>query len=129
MSDVINLRNTVMVNNYDLNIWDKVGYETEYEEEGWAIEVYQYDYKGSPYGSGKHIPEHTITLTPTESKRLTLGWGTDLGGDYTPDADFWLDKDTFLETYTDIPERVFNLLWALPDYEQSLDLDPNLAVQ
>ena len=128
MSDVINLRNTVMVNNYDLNIWDKVGYETEYEEEGWAIEVYQYDSMGSPYGSGKHIPEHTITLTPTESKRLTLGWGTDLGGDYTPDADFWLDKDTFLETYTDIPERVFNLLWALPDYEQSLALDPSLEV-
>ena len=128
MSDVINLRNTVMTNNYDLNIWDKDGYESEYTEEGWSIEVYQYDYMGSPYGSGKHIPEHTITLTPTESKRLTLGWGPDLGGDYTPDADFWLDKDTFLETYTDIPERVFNLLWALPDYEQSLDLDPSLTV-
>jgi len=126
--ETISLRNTVMTNNYDLNIWDKVGYETEYEEEGWAIEVYQYDYMGSPYGSGKHIPEHTITLTPTESKRLTLGWGEDLGGDYTPDSDFWLDKDTFLETYTDIPERVFNLLWALPDYEQSLSIDPSLTV-
>jgi len=123
MSNVtnINLRHTVMTDNYDLNIWDRRGYETEYQEEGWAIDVYQYDYMGSPYGSGKHVPEHTITLTPTEAKRLTLGWGPDLGGDYTPDADFWIDKDTFFETYTDIPERVANLLWALPEYEQSLE--------
>jgi len=128
MSNVINLRNTVMTNNYDLNIWDRRGYETEYQEEGWAIDVYQYDYLGASYGSGKHVPEHTITLTPTEAKRLTLGWGPDLGGDYTPDADFWLDKDSFFDTYTDIPERVANLLWALPEYEQSLDIDPSLTV-
>ena len=128
MSDVINLRNTVMTNNYDLNIWDRRGYETEYQEEGWAIDVYQYDYLGAPYGSGNHVPEHTITLTPAEAKRLTLGWGPDLGGDYTPDADFWLDKDSFFDTYTDIPERVYNLLWALPEYEQSLDIDPSLTV-
>ena len=128
MSERINLRHTVMTNNYDLNIWDRRGYETEYQEEGWAIDVYQYDYLGASYGSGKHVPEHTITLTPTEAKRLTLGWGPDLGGDYTPDADFWLDKDSFFDTYTDIPERVANLLWALPEYEQSLDIDPSLAV-
>jgi len=113
-------------NNYDLNIWDKVGYETEYEEEGWSIEVYRYNYMGAPYGSGEHF--QTITLTPSESRGLTLGWGTDLGGDYTPDSDFWLDKETFLETYTDIPERVANLLWALPEYEQALDIDNTLAV-
>ncbi len=89
--------------------------------------MYKYNYKGSPFGSGDYF--ETITLTPTESKRLTLGWGEDFGGDYAPDNDFWLDKDTFLELYTDIPERVANLLWALPHYEQSLDIDPSLAVQ
>jgi hypothetical protein len=113
-------------NNYDLNIWDKVGYETEYAEEGWAIEVYTYPYLGAFYGSGKHV--QTIDLTPAEAKRLTLGWGSDLGGDYTPDSDFWIDKETFLDTYTDIPERLANLLWALPEYEQSLDIDNRLAV-
>jgi len=117
----ISLNNTIMTNNYDLNIWDRRGYETEYEEEGWAIDVYQYDYLGAPYGSGTHMSDYTITLTPTEAKRLTLGWGSDLGGDYTPDSDFWLDKDSFFDTYTDIPERVANLLWSLPDYEQKLD--------
>jgi len=120
MSDVINLRNTVMSNNYDLNIWDRDGWETEYEEEGWVINVYKYDI-GQPYGSGEMLEDKTITLTPTEAKRLTLGWGKDLGGDYCPDADFWLDKDSFFDTYTDIPERVANLLWALPEYEQSLE--------
>jgi hypothetical protein len=68
------------------------------------------------------LEDHTITLTPTEAKRLTLGWGPDLGGDYTSDPDFWIDKETFLDTYTDIPERVANLLWALPEYRQSLEV-------
>jgi hypothetical protein len=115
-----------MTNNYDLNIWDRRGYETEYKEEGWAIEAYSYPYLGASYGSGDHV--ETIWLTPAESKRLTLGWGTDLGGDYTPDSDFWIDKETFFDTYTDIPERVANLLWALPEYEQSLDTEKTLRV-
>lgn len=119
----ISLNNTIMSNNYDLNIWDKDGYETEYEKEGWVINVYKYDYLGAPYGSGEMLEDRTITLTPTEAKRLTLGWGPDLGGDYCPDADFWIDKESFFDTYTDIPERVANLLWALPDYEQSVDID------
>jgi hypothetical protein len=114
------MSNTRMSNNYDLNIWDRRGYETEYQEEGWAIEVYTYHYLGASYGSGEHVD--TIHLTPSESKRLTLGWGPDLGGDYTPDSDFWIDKETFLDTYTDIPERVANLLWALPEYSQSLEV-------
>ena len=118
MSETISLNNSIVTDNYDLNIWDRRGYETEYQEEGWEISVYQYPYIGSSYGSGRYMEDHTITLTPTEAKRLTLGWGDDLGGDYTPDADFWLDKDTFLEVYKDIPERVANLLWALPSYEQ-----------
>jgi len=128
MSNVINLRNTVMTNNYDLNIWDRRGYETEYQEEGWVINVYQYHYLGSPYGAGTFMEDYTITLTPEETRRLTLGWGPELGGDYCPDSDFFLDKDSFLEIYSDIPERVYNLLWALPEYEQSLDIDPSLSV-
>jgi len=119
MANKISLNNAVMTENYDLNIWDRRGYETEYEEEGWSIEVYSYPAVGSPYGSGDY--KETITLTPTESKRMTLGWGEDLGGDYAPDNDFWLDKDTFFHTYRDIPERVANLLWALPAYEQSME--------
>jgi hypothetical protein len=122
MSNTISLNNSIMINNYDLNIWDRRGYETEYQEEGWEISVYKYDL-GQPYGSGEFLEDKTITLTPDEVKRLTLGWGPDLGGDYTEDSDFWIDKETFFETYTDIPERVANLLWALPSYEQRVDIE------
>lgn len=108
--------------NYDLNIWDRRGYETEYQEEGWVINVYEYPTIGSPYGSGTFLEDRTIDLTPTEAKRLTLGWGPELGGDYCSDPDFWIDKETFHDTYTDIPERVANLLWALPEYRQSLEV-------
>jgi hypothetical protein len=109
--------------NYDLNIWDKTSYETSGEVTGgWVISVYEYPYLGASYGSGKLLEDKTITLTPTEVKRLTLGWGPDLGGDYAEDDDFWIDKETFFDTYTDIPERVAGLLNALPEYRQSLDV-------
>lgn len=113
------MSNTKLTNNYDLNIWDELSHESSGKETGgWKIEVYEYPYLGAFYGSGRHVQEHTITLTESEAKRLTLGWGPDLGGDYTPDEDFWIDKSTFFDTYTDIPERVANLLNALPEYEQ-----------
>jgi len=128
LEELEHMSNTRMSSNYDLNIWDRDGYESEYTEEGWIINIYEYHTVGSPYGSGRMLEDRTITLTPAETKRLTLGWGPDLGGDYTEDSDFWIDKETFLETYTDIPERVANLLWALPEYEQSLDIDNALAV-
>ena len=112
---------TRMSDNYDLNIWDRLSYETDGKESGgWEINIYQYPYIGSPYGSGTMLEDRTITLTPDEAKRLTLGWGTDLGGDYSEDNDFWIDKSTFFEIYKDIPERVANLLWALSAYEQGI---------
>jgi hypothetical protein len=110
-----------MTINYDLNIWDRLSYQTSGTEEGgWEINVYEYDYLGAPYGSGRMLEDRTITLTPIEAKRLTLGWGPDLGGDYTSDPDFWIDKETFFDTYTDIPERLSNLLLAMPEDRQSL---------
>jgi len=121
MSDVINLRNTIMSNNYDLNIWDRLSYETEGAETGgWEINIYTIRFENDSYGSGTQLEDKTITLTPTESKQLTLGWGEDLGGDYTEDDDFWIDKDGFFDTYTEIPARVKSLLWALPEYEMGV---------
>ncbi len=117
------MSDTRMTTNYDLNIWDRLSYETSGEEEGgWEINVYEYDALGAPMGSGRQLEDRTITLTPTEAKRLTLGWGPDLGGDYSEDEDFFIDKQAFFDTYKDIPERVANLLWALPEYRQSVRL-------
>jgi hypothetical protein len=107
------MANTVKTN-YDLNIWDRRGYETEYREEGWCISVYEIPNQGSAYGSGTYREDLGFDLTPEEVKQLTLGWGTELGGDYTPDSDFWIDVQGFFDTYKDIPERVAEKLRNLP---------------
>lgn len=96
--------------NIDLNIWDKVGYYTEYEQEGWVLTPYTIEAKGDSFGTGMELASSEISLTPAEAKRLTLGVAMADGGDYTPDADFWMDMQTFYLTYRDIPERVDGLL-------------------
>ena len=69
----------MIVDNIDLNIWDRVGYETDYKEEGWVITPYTIEYNGSSYGTGPFISEWTITLSERDVSRLTLeqggGWG------------------------------------------------------
>jgi hypothetical protein len=100
---------------YDLNIWDRKGYETNYVEEGWHISVYEIPEDGAPYGSGKLREDLGFDLTEPEYKQLTLGWGPDLGGDYTSDSDFWLDVESFFSTFKDIPPRVVSILRALPE--------------
>ena len=97
--------------NYDLNIWDRLGYETEYELEGWSISVYSIPDHGSAYGSGELIT--SLDLTLEESMALTLGESIEEGGEYTPDADFWLDLESFLTMYNDIPLRVEAFLASL----------------
>lgn len=93
-------------NNIDLNVWDKVGYETEYKQEGWVLTPYTIAFEGDSFGSGKELTEYEISLTPYEAKRLTLGLAKADGGDYTPDYDFWIDMQTFYLTYRNIPKRV-----------------------
>jgi len=100
--------------NYDLNIWDRRGYETEYAEEGWYISVYEIPDAGMPYGSGEYRPELGFSLTPSEARELTLGVAEGDGGDYTPDSDFWLDVQGFFDIYKSVPARVASLLKALP---------------
>jgi len=101
--------------NYDLNIWDKLGYETEGEEEGWSIGVYELPEDQAPYGSGEFREDLTFDLTPTEAKQLTLGKSKEEGGVYDSDSDYWLYVDTFMDIYKDVmPPRVLSLLKALP---------------
>lgn len=101
----------MLKDNYDLNIWDRVGYETEYEKEGWTISVYTIPKHEAPYGSGDFLVN--IDLDTQEAKRLTLGLSMREGGDYSSDPDFWMDIQSFFVTYRDIPKRVEELLWKL----------------
>tara|TARA_R110002153_G_scaffold58283_2_gene159882 strand:+ start:156 stop:497 length:342 start_codon:yes stop_codon:yes gene_type:complete len=89
----------------DLNIWDKLGYETDYNQEGWVITPYAVD-DDQPFGSGPFFEEWAIELSEREASRLTLGRSEQDGGDYAPDADFWLDIEGFFDIYKDIPNRV-----------------------
>jgi hypothetical protein len=107
--------------NYDLNIYNKGADESsilppeEYYDEWWLC-PYEIDNVGDGYGTGQERDELNFQLTAEEAKDLTLGWGPDLGGDYTSDDDFWLDKNSFLDMYKVIPPRVREYLDNLPTY-------------
>ena len=103
----------MITNNIDINVWDKVGYLTEYEKEGWALTPYTINRDGDSFGSGTEMREHEIRLTKREAQCLTLGLDMTEGGDYTPDADFWIDAVTFYLTYRNIPRRVDRKLRAI----------------
>ena len=110
----------MLIDNIDLNIWDKVGYETEYKKEGWVITPYLIPEKGAIFGSGRELEEKQIVLTRSEAKRLTLGVSEEDGGDYAPDSDFWLDLDGFRSIYKDIPKRVNAELDKVMEYVYNL---------
>ena len=101
---------------YDMNVWDRGGYRTEYApgSEQWVLQIYSTRHADGLFISGDWLEgdEYELVLTPDEAKRLTLGWSPDLGGDYASDSDFFLDPYTFTHTYTDIPERVRTFLKA-----------------
>ena len=100
--------------NYDLNIWDKVGHELNYEQSGWAISVYEIPCEGSAYGSGVFIRD--LDLEDDEVERLTLGKKERDGGYYTEDSDFWLDLESFTKVYKDIPLRVSEFLAGVSEH-------------
>lgn len=100
---------------YDLNIWNEGEYNGE--EDRWRISVHELEYATDGHVQcGDHREDLTLNLTDEEVAQLTLGWGKDLGGDYTSDSDFFLDSDSFFDIYRDIPERVSNFIKALPPY-------------
>ena len=105
--------------NFDLNIWDRVGYETDYESEGWTISVYSIPEEGAPFGSGEYVTG--LDLTEEEATILTLGVAEEDGGAYAPDCDFWLDVHGFMEVYPYVPARVKAFLASLDSKEDESD--------
>jgi hypothetical protein len=102
--------------NYDLNIWDRVGYETNYKETGWTITVYSIPHQGAHYGSGDHIAN--LDLDEQDVEMLTLGKRQRDGGDYCEDPDFWIDLESFFVTYRNIPIMVKAFLTSLYDKKE-----------
>jgi hypothetical protein len=116
------MSNTFRTNNYDMNIWDETAWESSGEQTGgWKINFYTIPQVGIHYGAGTMLQEYDFYLTEEEAKQLTLGWGTDLGGDYIEDDDFFIDMETFFHTYENIPQRLLDHFDTLPEYEQIVD--------
>lgn len=106
---------------YDINAFNRGAYVTDglpeaerYNE--WVLCPYEIAGEGMGFGTGLEKQELNLILTAEEVEQLTLGWGEDLGGDYSGEDDFWIDSEFFLETYKDIPPRVKEWLDNLPGY-------------
>lgn len=100
---------------FDINVWDYVGYNTDYDEgPGWRLSIHFLEEDETGYVStGRFIDELYLDLTDEEAKELTLGWDEDLGGYYIGDSDFFIQRDSFIETYKSIPPRVTQFLEAV----------------
>ena len=101
----------LVTDNFDINVYNRGADEStilppeEYYDE-WVLCPYRLDWDGTNYSISDELHELNLVLTEEDAKALTLGWGTDLGGDYIEADDFWLDANSFKETYKDIPNKV-----------------------
>ena len=94
--------------NFDINVFDRAQYnEPGCDEHEWLLCPYKLTWDGDNYSISDEMYELNLVLTDKESESLTLGWGPDLGGDMEESEDFWIDVNSFKDTYKDIPPRVF----------------------
>lgn len=108
MSTVTDTRDKTI---FDINVWNRGAYYSEdkpieehYNE--WMLCPYALNWDGTNWSIAEELDELNLLLTEEEVFSLTLGWGTDLGGDYIDADDFWIDVNSFKDTYKDIPPRV-----------------------
>ena len=96
--------------NFDINVFDRGQYnEPGSDNHEWVLCPYSLATDGGDIVQHEELFQFNLEITEEEAKQLTLGWGTDLGGDYAEDEDFWIDSASFKTIYKDIPERV--ALW------------------
>jgi hypothetical protein len=97
--------------NFDINVYNRGADEStvlppeQYYDE-WVLCPYSLRWDDSYICQDQELSQFNLVLTEEDVKALTLGWGTDLGGDYVEDNDFWLDANSFREVYKDIPPKI-----------------------
>ncbi len=102
---------TKIKDNFDINVYNRGADNStilppeEYYDE-WVLCPYSLEWDGEYIVQDQELTQFNLVLTAEDVKALTLGWGTDLGGDYCEEDDFWLDANSFRETYKDIPIKV-----------------------
>ena len=106
------MTNNSIKDNFDINVFNRGAYESEvlpedqkYDE--WVLCPYSLRIDGDDYVvQDQELTQFNLVLTKEDAKQLTLGWGTDLGGDYCEDDDFWIDSNSFRDIYKEIPPKV-----------------------
>ena len=98
--------------NFDINVYNRGADEStilppeEYYDE-WVLCPYRLTWDGDNYSISDEMAELNLVLTAKDVQDLTLGYGDgDLIGDYTAEDDFWIDANSFKETYKNIPPKV-----------------------
>lgn len=97
----------LVTDNFDINVFDYAQYnDPEGDDHLWKLCPYRLTWDGDNYSISDEMEELNLTLTAEEAEALTLGWGPDLGGDYHEADDFWIDANSFKDTYKTIPKSV-----------------------
>jgi hypothetical protein len=98
--------------NFDINVYNRGADEStvlppeQYYDE-WVLCPYSLEWDGDDIVIGQELSQFNLVLTDQDVLDLTLGYGDgDLIGDHCADNDFWIDSNSFRETYKHIPIKV-----------------------
>jgi hypothetical protein len=104
--------NKLVTDNFDINVYNRgadnstVLPSEEYYDE-WVLCPYRLEWDGDNYTITDELHQYNLVLSEQDVLDLTLGYGDgDLIGDYISDNDFWIDANSFRETYKHIPIKV-----------------------
>ena len=97
--------------NFDINVYNRgadmstiLPPEEAYTE--WMLCPYRLEWDGTNYSISDEMESLNLVLTQEEYRALTLGLTPKEGGDYYGDDDFWIDSNSFKDTYKSIPKSV-----------------------
>ena len=103
---------TKVTDNFDINVYNRGADEStvlppEQAYDEWMLCPYSLDWDGDNYSIDQELSQFNLVLTEQDVIDLTLGYGDgDLLGDYISDNDFWIDANSFRDTYKNIPIKV-----------------------
>lgn len=103
---------SIVRDNFDINVYNRGADESTvlppedaYDE--WVLCPYSLTWDGDNYSIDQELSQFNLVLTEQDVLDLTLGYGDgDIIGDYSAEDDFWLDANSFRETYKNIPIKV-----------------------
>ena len=102
----------LVTDNFDINVYNRGADNStvlppeEYYDE-WVLCPYRLEWDGVNYSITDELDSYNLVLTAKDVEDLTLGYGDgDLIGDYIADNDFWIDANSFKDTYKNIPPKV-----------------------